>query len=192
MTWVPGILPSMSLADGGARQVSRLRAVAHPVRLELLSLLTGASLSAAEVARELDITQANASYHLRVLLAAGLLVVAGEEKVNGGVAKKYRHPWDQPQPTAQPEPGPATEADRVAEIRTMAEAIPRRFARRQRGAMSMFTDADLWVEPGVWEQVLGLVEQAANLIHANAKPPRTEGTVRASLSASAFRIEDPR
>ena len=192
MACAPGILPSMSLGDGDARQVSRLRAVAHPVRLEMLSLLTGASLSAAEVAREIDISQANASYHLRVLLAAGLLIVAGEEQVNGGVAKKYRHPCDQPQPKAQSESAPATEADRVAEIRTMAEAIPRRFARRQRGATSIFTDADLWVEPNVWEQVLGLVEQAANLMHANAKPPRTEGTVRANLSASAFRIEDLR
>ena len=39
-----------------------LRATAHPVRLQILSLLTGAEMSAAEVARELDLTHANASY----------------------------------------------------------------------------------------------------------------------------------
>jgi len=182
------ILPNMSLGDEGGQPVNRLRAVAHPVRLEMLSLLTGASLSAAEVARELEITQANASYHLRVLLGAGLLVVAGEEKVNGGVAKKYRHPWDQ----RPPDPIPQTEADTAAEVRVMAEAIPRRFARRRRGERSVFTDADLWVEPQVWEQVLSLVGEAARLMHANARPPRTEGTVRANLSASAFRLKEPR
>ena len=68
--------------------VSSLRAVAHPLRLRILSLLTGAELSAAEVARELDVTHANASYHLRVLADAGEVVVAGEEKIRGGVAKR--------------------------------------------------------------------------------------------------------
>ena len=92
-----GILPNMSLADERSG-VRRLRATAHPVRLEMLSLLTGAELSAAEVARELGITQANASYHLRLLRTAGLLEEAGQEKVNGGTAKRYRALWDRQQP----------------------------------------------------------------------------------------------
>ena len=45
---------------------NHLRALAHPVRLRILSLLTGADLTAADVARELGITHANASYHLRL------------------------------------------------------------------------------------------------------------------------------
>ena len=48
-------------------------------------------MSAAEVARELDLTHANASYHLRVLHDAGELVVESEEKIRGGVAKRYRY-----------------------------------------------------------------------------------------------------
>src|ERR1700755_1310952 len=68
-----------------------LRATAHPVRLQIMSLLTGAPLTAAEVARELGITQANASYHLRNLLAGGMIVAAGEEKIRGGLAKRYRY-----------------------------------------------------------------------------------------------------
>ncbi len=77
-----------------ATRVSEMRATAHPVRLQMLSLLTGTQLSAAEIARELGITHANASYHLRLLAAAGLVVEAGEEKIRGGIAKRYRHPWD--------------------------------------------------------------------------------------------------
>ena len=62
----------MSLED---ERISDLRATAHPLRLRMLSLLTGAELSAAEVARELGVSQANASYHLRLLLDAGLLAM---------------------------------------------------------------------------------------------------------------------
>ncbi len=71
---------------------SARRATAHPLRLQILSLLTGTELSAAEIARELDTTQANASYHLRVLAGAGLLEPAGEEQIRGGVAKALPPP----------------------------------------------------------------------------------------------------
>lgn len=183
----------MSLADPSPAQVDRLRSVAHPVRLEMLSLLTGATLSAAEVARELDITQANASYHLRRLLTAGLLVIDGEEKVNGGTAKKYRHPWDV-EPDAE---GPATEVDRLAEVQVMADAVPRRFRKRLRGAEgapepTFFSDIDTWVEPEIWEEAMALARQASYLLHANARPPRTEGTLRATMSIAAFRMEEGR
>jgi DNA-binding transcriptional ArsR family regulator len=76
-----------------AEQISAMRAVAHPVRLRILSLLTGAEMSAAEIGRELGIAHASASYHLRVLAEAGEVVEAGEEHIRGGVAKRYRHPW---------------------------------------------------------------------------------------------------
>ena len=72
---------------------NQLRALAHPVRLRILSLLTGADLTAADVARELGITHANASYHLRFLLDAGEIVVSGEETIRGGRARRYRHHW---------------------------------------------------------------------------------------------------
>ena len=168
----------MSLADSAPIQttdVHRLRAMAHPLRLEMLSLLTGAELSAAEVARELDITQANASYHLRLLHSAGLLVVASEEKVNGGVAKRYRHLWDQPVPQG------SRSAEEVYHRRRDPLTVP-----------GHFTDADLWVEPQVWDDVLELCRQASYLIHGSAKPPRTEGTVRASLSILGFRMKEGR
>ena len=71
--------------------VARLRATAHPVRLRILSLLTAEAMSAAEVARTLEITHANASYHLRQLHDVGELVVESEEKIRGGVAKRYRY-----------------------------------------------------------------------------------------------------
>src|SRR3954469_18797480 len=77
----------MSLGE----EKAALRAMAHPVRLRIMSLLTAAPMTAAEVARELHLTHANASYHLRNLLSGGLIYVAGEEKIRGGVAKRYRY-----------------------------------------------------------------------------------------------------
>ena len=163
--------------------VSTMRATAHPVRLRILSLLTGADMSAAEIARELDLTHANASYHLRVLADVGLLVEAGEEKIRGGVAKRYRHPWD----TQVNDPGSAPE-DRMLYIRAMAEEMVRRFGHRKPGGS--LTDAELWVPPEVWDQVKALVEQASHLVHAEAKPPRTPGTMHVNLSAVAFAMDD--
>ena len=180
----------MSLEDA---RIGELRATAHPLRLQMLSLLTGAELSAAEVARELDITQANASYHLRLLLDAGLLVVASEENVRGGRAKRYRHVWDAPR-TAEAAPAGAGgvngEGDALHYVRVLADAIPARFADRLPGSAggAHLTDADLWVAPDVWARVLELVAEASVLLHASAQPPRSEGTVRANLSIAAFEL----
>ncbi|GAA2744096.1 hypothetical protein GCM10009868_20420 [Terrabacter aerolatus] len=165
-------------------RIGELRATAHPLRLQMLSLLTASELSAAEVARELGITQANASYHLRLLHAAGLLEVAGEETVRGGRAKRYRHPWDAP----VVRPQTTREEDRLAYVRVLADMIPRRFLEREPGTPSRFTDADLWVDPQAWEKVTALLDEAGALMHASARPPRTEGTVRAALSVAAFRL----
>ena len=93
--------------------VARLRATAHPVRLRMLSLLTAEAMSAAEVARALELTHANASYHLRQLHDVGALVVESEEKIRGGVAKRYRstprktsHPASPAPTSASPTPAP--------------------------------------------------------------------------------------
>src|SRR4029453_17312559 len=112
----------------------------------MLSLLTGAALSAAEVARELGVTQANASYHLRLLHRAGLLEEAGHEEANGGLAKRYRAPRGQQEP-GDPVHG---DADADAEIRAMLEVATARLAQRRRGTPGVYTDAALWGEAGVW------------------------------------------
>lgn len=150
----------------------------------MLSLLTGVELSAAEVARELGTTQANASYHLRVLLDAGLLVISGVDKVRGGRAKKYRHPWDSVPP--EPAASRTRPADRAASVRAFADMIPRRFEQRQEGTPTLLTDAELWVTPETWAEVLELLTRASHLVHERAQPPRSEGTVRTNVSVSAF------
>jgi DNA-binding transcriptional ArsR family regulator len=170
--------------DTSADAIARLRAGAHPLRLRILSLLTGAEMSAAEVARELDVTHANASYHLRVLAEAGQVVEAGEERIRGGVAKRYRHPWRDARLTAN------TPEERQAIVRAAAEELVRRSVAHRPRTPLLLNDAELWVSPEVWKRVTDLVKAAGELIHAEAKPPRTPGTVHVNMTSVLFQMKD--
>jgi DNA-binding transcriptional ArsR family regulator len=166
--------------------IASLRAIAHPIRLRILSLLTGAEMSAAEVARELGLTHANASYHLRVLADAGELVDAGEEKIRGGVARRYRHPWEHAGRKS------SQRADRRTGelyLRAMADELVRRFGVRRARSRSHLTDAELWVSPETWQRVQALVAEAAELVHAEALPPRSPGTVHVNMTAALFEMK---
>ncbi|GAB3581502.1 hypothetical protein GCM10027445_53460 [Amycolatopsis endophytica] len=161
------------------------RAVAHPLRLRILSLLTGASMSAAEVGRELGESQANVSYHLRRLHAAGLLRIAEEVSIRGGRAKRYRHD------PASGERLVSGQEDHVAMAAALGEELRRRTELRSPRGRSTVTDAEVWVEPRVWQAAMHHARQVSELLHASAKPPRTPGTVRVSATVSLFPM-DPR
>jgi DNA-binding transcriptional ArsR family regulator len=167
---------------------SALRAIAHPVRLQILSLLTGAELSATEVARELGLTHANASYHLRVLLEAGELEIASEERIRGGIAKRYRHPWEKD--FAPRQRGKVTSEERALYVRALAEELVRR-ARLARPARdrSQFSDAELWVSPEDYAAAAEALSLASRTLHGAARPPRSEGTIRVAFSAALFEME---
>lgn len=162
-------------------ETSALRALAHPLRLRMLSLLTGTALSAAEVARELGGTQANASYHLRQLQGAGLLDVVEVASVRGGRARRYRH-----LPTTDQPLGGARDGDHVLLAAALAAELQRRTAQRQPGAPSPMADAELWVPADVWRDVCDRVTAAMTDLHRAARPPRTPGTVRTSTTVSMF------
>lgn len=161
-----------------------------------MSLLTGAERSAAEVARELKVTQANASYHLRVLAGAGLIEVHGTEKVRGGVAKKYRYVIDYEERlsdagllrgTGAEEEFPMFAAALASELQRRAT----RYAADSKGPGNTFTDLETWIEEDVWADVLDLVRRAGRLAHQNARPPRSAGTIPVSFIASLFRMHAP-
>jgi DNA-binding transcriptional ArsR family regulator len=164
-------------------EVSSLRAVAHPIRLRMLSLLTGVAMSAAEVGRELGITQANASYHLRQLAAAGHVVETGTEKIRGGVAKRYTHPWRAGAPKSS---RPVSDSSLVEVI---ASELVRRAGQRSPG-LGMLTDAELWISPDIWRRATDLVHEASALLHDNAKRPRSKGAVHANMTAAMFEMNE--
>ena len=162
-----------------------MRALAHPVRLQIMSLLTGASLTAADVARELGLTHANASYHLRNLLAGGLIVTAGEERIRGGLAKRYRYDADR----ERPDGGQKTDDQYRAMYAAIANELVRRTDEADWSDRSALTDAELWVDPEVWSEIRDRITQASKDLHNAARPPRTPGTLRTSTTIAMFRME---
>jgi DNA-binding transcriptional ArsR family regulator len=179
----------MSLGDeNAAGEKAALRAMAHPVRLRIMSLLTAAPMTAAEVARELGLTHANASYHLRNLLAGGLILVDGEEKIRGGVAKRYRYDvaHDREQ---QVKRGRQTDE----QLRLEFSAFAHELIRRTRAASfppgpKLLADAELWVEPDKWNEIRERIAEALRELHEVARPPRTPGTVRTSTTTAMFEM----
>lgn len=165
--------------------LSALRSVAHPVRLRILSILTAQPLSAAEVARELDLTHANASYHLHVLHDAGEVVVESEEKIRGGTAKRYRYVGGGPVLPADPL---ATD-DLVALQHATSAEIERRLTWRRRGPGNS-SDIETWVTPETWQAAVDAIAAAMTMLHDEGRPPGTEGTIHVSASSQAFVMED--
>jgi DNA-binding transcriptional ArsR family regulator len=177
----------MSLGDKGEQ--AALRAMAHPVRLQIMSLLTASPMTAAEVARELGLTHANASYHLRNLLAGGLILVEGEEKIRGGIAKRYRYDASHDREQQRGRGRRSDEQHRVE----MA-AIAHELVRRSRDAHLppgpvLLADAELWVDPEKWRELRERVGAALIELHRVAQPPRTPGTVRTSTTTAMFEME---
>jgi DNA-binding transcriptional ArsR family regulator len=181
----------MSLGDKpGKGDQAALRALAHPARLQIMSLLTGAELTAAEVARELGLTHANASYHLRNLLAGGMIVVAGEEKIRGGIAKRYRYDLTG---DIEAHNGPERRNDlqNKADYVAIANELIRRTGQADWSAPKNLADAEVWVDPAVWKDIRKRIAQAAVDLHNAARPPRTPGTVRTSTTVAMFALQQP-
>ncbi|GHG20626.1 MULTISPECIES: ArsR/SmtB family transcription factor [Amycolatopsis] len=163
-----------------------LRVLAHPLRLRILSLLTGTALSAAEAARELGETQANVSYHVRRLHDAGLLEVAEEVHIRGGRAKRYRHQPDSGRRLTSRSPG-----EEKLLTKAIANELLRRASARAADRRASLTDAELWVDPELWARLLEKATALSEELHAAAQPPRTPGTVRVSASVALFELESP-
>lgn len=178
---------SSGVGDSGA--LADLRAMAHPVRLRILSLLTGVPMSAAEVARELDLTHANASYHLRLLYGTGLLVDAGEETIRGGRAKRYRYNLDHPGSSSPDAAASALYYRAIAD--EMVRRATSRLGVRGKGTSS---DAELWVSREAWEDAVAEVTAAIVDLHGAADVPHSEGSIRVSVTTALFEMgeADPR
>jgi DNA-binding transcriptional ArsR family regulator len=155
-----------------------LRALAHPVRLRMLSLLWPGPMSAAELARELDISHALASQHLRRLDAVGLVELAEERIRRGGRERRYRAVHGTP--LSDQQDGTPLLAE------TMAHTLRERAGRRLNSSEGVTVDAELWIDPGTWQDVRRRLAELAIELHEAARPPHTPGTMPLGVSVLAF------
>ncbi|MGW4646899.1 ArsR/SmtB family transcription factor [Kitasatospora sp. NPDC004289] len=161
-----------------------LRALAHPLRLRMLSLMWPGPMSAAELARELAVSHALASQHLRRLDGAGLVELAEERTRRGGKERRYRTVRGTPLSDRQ-------DADPLL-AETMALTLRERAARRAPAAEGVTVDAELWVDPETWRDVRSRLAALALELHAAARPARTPGTEPVGVSLMAFPLRaDP-
>jgi DNA-binding transcriptional ArsR family regulator len=165
-------------------QLIPLRAMAHPLRLQILSLTTGAALSAAELASELGIAHAAASYHARQLADAGLLVVVEDEGERSGPGRppvRYRYEA-------------RTDLDRSEGEQALWAATSQDMQRRLRARTRHHVGADgeAWLAPEDFDEVCALAQRISDLMHERALRPHAEGSVRASVSVYAFELGDER
>ncbi|MEU3171100.1 winged helix-turn-helix domain-containing protein [Streptomyces sp. NPDC007000] len=159
-----------------------LRALAHPVRLRMLTLMWPGPMSAAELARELDISHALASRHLRRLNAAGLVELAEERTRRGGRERRYR--------TVQGSPlSDRSDGARMLAA-TLAHTLQERAARRAPDGKGVTVDAELWVAPEVWEAARQRLADVAAELHDAAHPPRAPGTIPVGVSLMTFPLRE--
>ena len=78
------------VADGTGIQGKRLSALAHPIRLHILSVAESEDISASEVAVALSEPLGVVAYHFRVLHTAGLIELVGTERRRGSIQSFYR------------------------------------------------------------------------------------------------------
>lgn len=161
-----------------------LRAMAHPLRLRILSLVTGQAMSAAELARALGCTQANASYHLRVLATVGQVETAERVTIRGGQAVRFRYAGRVEDRRGRP----LAVEDHLLFASALGRELERRTALRDRRAMGAATDAELWVRPEHWEEFRAAVMDASRRLHSRARAAGAPGTVKTSTTISLFRM----
>ena len=173
--------------DGAGKGLSGLRVLAHPLRLRMLSLLTGSSFSAMELSRELGISQPLASYHLRQLHAAGVIELDEVRARRGGRERRFRY-----RPGVQASTSDATtnQEDHALLGQAICVELQRRVRHAAKGATRLGVDAELWVDPTEWQTALDAFKAASNNLHERARPPRSAGTVRVSVSAFLFAMDD--
>src|SRR3954467_10216430 len=76
--------------DSGELDEALLRAISHPLRHRLLSMLDGRTASPNELARELDMPLGRVSYHIRLLADLGAIELVDTQPRRGALEHFYR------------------------------------------------------------------------------------------------------
>ena len=179
------MLPSMALASNVRTQTVQdplaMRALAHPLRLQLQALVAReGSLTAADAARQLGISHGLASHHLRQLAKYGFIEPAE-------AADNKQHPWRVTatnlsiQPTAPEARAPADVLDRYAAEKATAQLVGWQERRDQEDSswadLAGVQDSILYLTPdelshvlAAWREIVAPLAASRPIGHADQRP----------------------
>lgn len=155
-----------------------LRALSHPVRLQLLSLLTPGPKSGTELAGEVDMSQAAVSYHLRQLADAGIIELAETRNKRGGQEKRYR--------LRTITDLQSDNAAVVASASATAADLQRRIITGKPETWDFVGDVDIWIDDATYRKCVSAIGEAFEELHRAAVEPGTKGAVHVSATAMTF------
>lgn len=160
----------------------QLRVTAHPLRLQILSLLTGNSMSQGEVARSLGLSSAAISYHFNTLKTAGWLKETGAKTVRGGTAHLFTY-------NSASIAGRKSRNLDPSSWQVVGSELIRR-AKHFRKGVQLLADADIHIDPQTWHQLAAEMQSIVIQIHEAAVPAKSKNAVRVNLSVAMFEMKD--
>jgi DNA-binding transcriptional ArsR family regulator len=170
--------------------------VAHPVRLRIIHAMRGGrTLTTSELCARLPgVSKATVYRHIDVLADAGILEIAGEQRVRGAVERRYRLRQDR----ASVSPETFKSVSREDHRRAFAAAMAALLA--EFNAYLDHDDADPPADPvgyqqrGVWltrDELLGMITGLRQAIAPLLDNPATPDRTRYLVSPILFPAEKP-
>lgn len=160
----------------------QLRVTAHPLRLQILSLLTGNSMSQGEVARSLGLSNAAIGYHFNTLKTAGWLKETGAKTVRGGTAHLFTY-------NNASIAGKKSRNLDPSSWQVVGSELIRR-AKHFRKGVQLLADADIHIDPQTWHELAAEIQSIVIRIHEAAVPAKSKNAVRVNLSVAMFEMKD--
>ncbi len=169
----------MTAAEGNGTPDPALRALAHPVRLRMLSLMWAAPFGATGLAAALGIGHGLATQHLRQLVDTHLVEPVEARPPGGGRERLFQTVRGR------------VLSDRDDDAPLLAEALAsnlRHRSHRRLPGPGVTVDADLWITPAVWDRFRTDLAALTDDLHQHAQPPSARDAVPVALTVMAFRM----
>ena len=178
------------------RAMDTVELVAHPVRLRIIHAMRGGrTLTTSELCVLLPgVSKATVYRHIDVLAAAGILEVAGEQRVRGAVERRYRLRQDQASVSPETFKSASREDHRRAFAAAMAALLAEFNAYLDHDDADPPADQVGYQQRGVWltgGELLGLITGLRQAIAPVLDNPATPDRTRYLVSPILFPAEKP-
>ncbi|HEX2393401.1 MAG TPA: helix-turn-helix domain-containing protein [Solirubrobacterales bacterium] len=172
------------------------RAMAHPTRAKVLSVLSERTASPKELEGVLGISLSNLAYHCRELLKFGCIEVVDREQIRGAMKTRYRattrmlldeENWERL--SKETRSGISVAAiEEVIERATRAVEADTFDARADRSIITLKLDAD----EETWKSVNGVIREAYERIGELEAKAANSGQEKFRMTVSLLAYESPR